>query len=162
LSIRISTGLVRAAGYADKLRRVLIAATKGKAPIEEAIKIASYINQHLFKIFRENNVEKSDVVRIFLNIDIVDSKILIDWNSLSIEVYKPHQEFEAKEVGLELPEEREVSEEEVRAALEEKEKPEEEGSEYFEHVEVKEKKPPKEEEGILDKIKKALKRIFGK
>ncbi len=161
LGIRISTGLVRAAGYADKLRRVLIAATKGKASPEEAVKIASYINQHLFKIFRENNVEKSDVVRIFLNIDIIDGKILIDWNSLSIEVYKPYQEFEAKEVGLELPEAREVTEEEVKAALEEKERPEEEGAEYIEHVEVKEKKIPEKKEGILEKLKRAFKKLFG-
>ena len=171
MGIQISTGLVRAAGYADKLRRVLIAATRNEVDPREAIKVASYINQHLFKILRENNIEKSDVIRIRFDIDIIDGKILVDWNSLRIEVYKHKADYVAEEIESTLPEMPEITEEEVKAALEEKARPEEEGTVYYQRSgeeavipeEEKEYTPighKKEKESFISKIIKKLKGIF--
>ena len=89
---RLSTGFVRAAGYADKLRRTLLAQTKGTVEPREAVRVAALINMRLFDVLRENNVEKSDVVRIIFDYSIVEEngkrKIEVDWNSMTIEVFK--------------------------------------------------------------------------
>ncbi len=165
MSVRISTGLIRAAGYADKLRKVLIAATKVKGvPVDEAVRVAAYINQHLFKVLRENQVEKGDVVRIMFNVDILDKKIGIVWDSLKIEVYKPAEHIVAKEVGVEVPKEMpEVTEEEVREAIREAEAtppeeipavPEEKPSEIAPSA-----RPAKK--GFFSRLVEKLKRIFG-
>ncbi len=154
MSIRISTGPVRAAGYADKLRRVLIAATKNRGvPVEEAIRVAAYINQQLFKIMRNSGVNKDDVVRILFEIDILDGKIGVNWRSIRIEVFKPVEEFLVSGVGVEIPKEApEVTEEEVRKAIAEAEKPEEEGE-----IKVIEEK---KEKGVLSRLIEKIKSIF--
>ncbi|MCR8432756.1 MAG: DUF2258 domain-containing protein [Crenarchaeota archaeon] len=188
MSIRLSTGLVRAAGYADKLRKILIVATRDKVPPREAVRVAAHINQHLFRVFQENRIDKSDVVRIFLNVDVVDDKIVVDWKSLTIEVYKPVTELKEKIVAAPaaLPE---VTKEEVEAALKEAEKPEVEGGEFVERVEAKPAEIPEEkaapvtevgetkveaiptrevegaerkapEVGIIQKIRRAFRRLF--
>lgn len=156
MSIRISTGLVKAAGYADKLRRVLIAATKIRGvPVEEAIRISAYINQQLFKIMRDNDVKKDDVIRILFEVDIFDGKIGINWKSMKIEVFRHVEEFAVSSIGLEVPKEvPEVTEEEVRRVLEEAEKPEEE-----EEIKVIEKKPKR---GVFARLIEKIKSIFGR
>ncbi|MHA1617130.1 MAG: single- stranded DNA-binding family protein [Candidatus Njordarchaeales archaeon] len=90
--MRLSTGFVRAAGYANKLRRTLIALTKGIIEPAEAARKAAVINMRLFDVFREKGIDKGDVVRIIFEFDIVDKDgkkdIQVDWNTMSIEVYK--------------------------------------------------------------------------
>ncbi len=158
MRLSISTGPVRASGYADKLRRVLIAATRKRGvKTEDAVKVAAHMNQHLFKILRENNVDKSDVVRIMFNIDIVDGTIHVDWASVKIEVYKQEKEVGAADIESKVPEEMpEVTDEEVRRAVEEAGRPEEE------ELIVEHKKPEEKKLGIIDKIKSAFRRLFGK
>ncbi len=155
MTIRISTGPVRAAGYADKLRRVLIAATKSRGvKVDDAVRVAAHINQHLFKILRENNVEKGDIVRIMFNVDILDGRITVDWGSIKIEVYKPMETYGAEKITSEVPKEvPEVTEEEVKAAVEESERPEEE--ELIEEVK------PAPKKGIFSRIIEKIKSIFG-
>lgn len=105
---RLSTGFVRAAGYADKLRRTLLAQNKGVVAPNETIRIAALINMKLFDTLRENNVDKSDVVRIMFNYDVVDEggkkTIKPDWNTFTIEIYKNAGTIE----GIEPPEEAEI------------------------------------------------------
>ncbi|MGQ4891387.1 MAG: single- stranded DNA-binding family protein [Candidatus Njordarchaeia archaeon] len=105
--ISFSTGFVRAAGYANKLRRTMIAITKGILKPDEAARSAAQINMKLFDILRANNVEKDDVVRIRLSFSIVEDasgkKIVVDWDTLTIEVYKSYKVIKSAEVK-ELPE----------------------------------------------------------
>lgn len=145
VSIKVSTGLVRAAGYADKLRKVLIAKTRNKVPPKEAVRVAAHINQHLFKVLQENRVEKSDVVRIFLNVDVVGDKILVDWKSLTIEVYKPTAELKVETITAPLPPKAEIAEKEAKAAPERVEGPEAAEKIPTEQAEVKPTEIPKEE-----------------
>ncbi len=103
--MRLSTGFVRAAGYADKLRRTLLAQTKGIVQPNETVRTAAIINMRLFDVLRENNVEKGDVVRIMFNYEIVEEDgkktIKVDWDSMTIEVYKNAGTIE----GIKPPEE---------------------------------------------------------
>jgi len=89
---RLSTGYVRAAGYADKLRRTLLAQNKGVVEPNETVRVAAIINMRLFDVLREHNVDKRDVVRIMFNYDVVEEggkrTIKVDWNSMTIEIYK--------------------------------------------------------------------------
>ncbi len=89
---RLSTGFVRAAGYADKLRRTLLAQNKGVIASNETVRIAALINMKLFEVLREKNVEKGDVVRIMFDYDIVEENgkktIKPHWDTFTIEIYK--------------------------------------------------------------------------
>lgn len=100
--INFSTGFVRAAGYANKLRRTMIAITKGTLKPDEAARSAAQINMKLFDILRENNVEKEDVVRIRFTFSIEESetgkKVAVDWDKLTIEVYKSFKVIKGAEV----------------------------------------------------------------
>lgn len=89
-----SSGLVIAAGYANKIRRTLLAQTKGLVDPKEAVRASALINQHLFNIFREKGIDKQDVVRVRFVYRIKDGKIEVDWNTLTIEHYKKHAVLE--------------------------------------------------------------------
>lgn len=106
---RLSTGFVRAAGYADKLRRTLLAQNKGVVSPNETIRVAAIINMKLFDVLRENNVEKGDVVRIIFDYDVVDEggkkTIKPHWDTFTIEIYKSSSLIE----GIQPPEEIEAS-----------------------------------------------------
>ena len=106
---RLSTGFIRAAGYADKLRRTMLAQTKGLVDAKEAIRVAALINMRLFDVLQENNVDKGDVVRIMFNYRITSEngrKISVDWDSMIIEVYKSSGVIQ----GITPPEEIETTE----------------------------------------------------
>jgi hypothetical protein len=91
-TIQFSTGLIIAAGYANKLRRTMIAVTKGLMKPEEAAREAARLNMILFDVLRENGVEKDDVVRIRFNFKVIEgseeNKIVVDWDTFTIEIYK--------------------------------------------------------------------------
>ncbi|AEC52705.1 hypothetical protein PNA2_1790 [Pyrococcus sp. NA2] len=89
---KLMTGFVRASGYANKVRRVLFAATRGKVPPEEVVKAAADINKVIFEKFQEMGVKKEDVVRITLDFEIEDGKIVWKPETLSLEVYKKEEE----------------------------------------------------------------------
>ncbi len=92
---QFSSGLVIAAGYANKIRRTLLAQTRplGVDP-KEAVRVSALINQHLFNIFREKGIEKQDVVRVRFRYIVENGKINVDWDSLTIEHYKKHTVLE--------------------------------------------------------------------
>jgi len=92
---QFSSGLVIAAGYANKIRRTLLAQTRplGVDP-KEAVRVSALINQHLFNIFREKGIDKLDVVRVRFTYRVKDNKIDVDWDSLTIEHYKKHAVLE--------------------------------------------------------------------
>ncbi|MDI3474556.1 MAG: hypothetical protein PWQ79_428 [Thermococcaceae archaeon] len=89
--MRLSTGFVRAAGYANKVRRVLFALTRGKVPPEEVVRAAGELNQLLFDKLQELGVRKEDVVRITVEFSIQEGRINWDYESISIEVYRKEE-----------------------------------------------------------------------
>lgn len=116
--MRLSTGFVRASGYAYKVRRVLFALTRGKVDPKEVVRAAGELNQHIFEKLGELGVEKSDVIRITVPFNIEDGKIEWDYENLKIEVYKKSEE-EKLAMAMEEIEEREKALEEQIKELEE-------------------------------------------
>ncbi|NJE10437.1 single- stranded DNA-binding family protein [Thermococcus sp. MAR1] len=104
--MRLSTGFVRASGYAYKVRRVLFALTRKKVDPREVVRAAGELNQKIFEKLQELGVEKSDVVRITVPFSIEDGTIKWDYEGLSIEVYRKSEE-EKLAMAMEEIEERE-------------------------------------------------------
>ncbi|WP_457742674.1 single- stranded DNA-binding family protein [Thermococcus sp.] len=115
--MKLSTGYVRASGYAHKVRRVLFALTKGKVEPKEVVRASAELNQRIFEEFQRLGVAKEDVVRIAIEFTIEDGKIVWNYESLSIEVYKKSEE-EKLAKAMEEVEEREKELEEKIKALE--------------------------------------------
>jgi hypothetical protein len=87
---RLSTGLVIAGAYADKVRRTLFAQTRQyNVPSNEVVRASAELNRVLFEILvNKLKIEKGDVVRIRIDYDIVDGKIKWYYNTLQIEAFK--------------------------------------------------------------------------
>lgn len=96
MPIILRSGLVLAAGYADKLRRTIYAQLReyAKRDREFAGKIAYYtaaLNRALYTLLVENlKVDKLDVVRISIEyeVDEVNKAIIWKWNTLRVDVYR--------------------------------------------------------------------------
>jgi hypothetical protein len=92
----LRSGLVFAAGYADKLRRTLFAQLREyvKKDKEFAKQIAMYIgrlNGVLYRLFVEElKIDKLDVVRITISyeVDEVNKAIVWKWDTLKVEIYR--------------------------------------------------------------------------
>jgi len=115
--MKLSTGYVRASGYAHKVRRVLFALTRGKVDPKEVVRAAGELNQYIFERFQELKVDKADVVRITVPFEIRDGKIVWDYERLNIEVYRKSEE-ERLAKALEEVEEREKELEERISEIE--------------------------------------------
>ncbi|CUX78254.1 hypothetical protein CHITON_1475 [Thermococcus chitonophagus] len=111
------TGFVRASGYANKVRKVLFAATRGKVPPEEVVRVSAEINKYIFDKLQELGVRKEDVVRISLDFSIDGDKIVWDPRTLKIEVYRKEEE-EKLALAMEEVEQMERTFEEVVKELE--------------------------------------------
>ncbi|CAB50025.1 DUF2258 domain-containing protein [Pyrococcus abyssi] len=114
---KLMTGFVRASGYANKVRRVLFAVTRGKVEPEEVVRAAAEVNKAIFEKLQELGVKKEDVVRISIEFDIVDGKISWEYDTLNIEVYRKEEE-EKLALAMEEVEEMERTLEEVVMELE--------------------------------------------
>jgi hypothetical protein len=100
----LSSGLVIAGAYADKIRRTVFAQLRDLIK-EGAIdpKTVAYhvgqLNALLYRLLVERiGTDKGDVVRVRLNYRVVDGKIEWDLDSLSVELFKrvPDEEVNAK------------------------------------------------------------------
>lgn len=116
--MRLSTGYVRASGYAHKVRRVLFALTGGKVDPKEVVRAAGELNQYIFERLVGMKVDKADVVRITIPFAIKDGKVIWDYDKLNIEVYRREEE-ERLAKALEEVEEREKELEEKITEIEE-------------------------------------------
>ena len=90
----LNTGGIIAWAYADKVRRTLFALTKenvnqGMIKIEDVAYASAILNQLLYKILVEElNCDKGDMVRIVIDYEIVNGKIVWNYDSLKIEWFK--------------------------------------------------------------------------
>jgi hypothetical protein len=112
---KLSTGFVRASGYANKIRKVLFALTRGKLNPEEVVRASAQLNQYLFDKFQEMGIKKEDVVRISIEFNIKDGTIEWNYDTLKIEVYKKEEEEKLAEAMKEVEE----SEKALEIAIEE-------------------------------------------
>ncbi len=99
---QLSTGLVIAGAYADKLRRVLFAQLRDKIKSkeiegQEVAKKAGELNRILFEILvNKLKLDKGDAVRIRIEYDIKDGNIEWRLNTLQIEAFKRIPDDEVK------------------------------------------------------------------
>ncbi|HHI00951.1 MAG: hypothetical protein DRP38_08305 [Thermotogae bacterium] len=112
---RLSTGFVRASGYANKVRKVLFALTRGKLNPESVVRASGQLNQYLFDKLQEMGVKKEDVVRISIEFNIKNGEIEWNYDTLKIEVYKKEEEEKLAEAMKEVEE----SEKALEIAIEE-------------------------------------------
>jgi hypothetical protein len=112
--MKLSTGYVRASGYAYKVRRVLFALTKGKVDPKEVVRAAGELNSKIFEKLQELGVDKGDVVRINVEFSIQDGSIVWDYDTLSIEVYKKGEEARLAKAMEEVEERERELEEKVK------------------------------------------------
>lgn len=90
----ITTGLVIAGAYADKLRKTLFAQVReyvktGQLRQEEVARAAGELNSLLFRlIVEELGLSKGDVVRIRAAYYISEGRIKWDLSSLRVEVFR--------------------------------------------------------------------------
>ncbi len=91
----LSTGTVVAAGYANKVRRVLFAITKGLDP-KEVARAAAELNQRVWQIIQEKQIDKDEVIRVSCDFDVQDGKIVWNYDTLKVQRYLP--EYEVQEV----------------------------------------------------------------
>lgn len=115
--MELRSGYVRASGYANKIRKVLFAVTRGKVDPKEVVRASAELNQYLFERFREMGVRKEDVVRISIGFSIEAGEIVWDYDSLRIEVYRREEE-ERLAQAMEEVEEREKALDEAIKELE--------------------------------------------
>jgi Uncharacterized protein conserved in archaea len=87
----LNTGGIIAGAYADKVRRTLFALTKeavsqGLIKQEDVAYASAILNQLLYKILVEElKCDKGDMVRIVIDYEIKDGKIVWDYDKLKIE-----------------------------------------------------------------------------
>ncbi len=117
ITMELRSGYVRASGYANKIRKVLFAITRGKVEPKEVIRASAELNQYLFERFKEMGVRKEDVVRISIGFSIEEGTIVWDYDSLKIEVYRKEEEEKLAQ-AMEEVEEREKALDEAIKELE--------------------------------------------
>ncbi|RLG77891.1 MAG: DUF2258 domain-containing protein [Thermoprotei archaeon] len=101
---RLSSGLVIAGAYADKIRRTLFAQLRdavkqGKISGQRVAYAAAQLNRVLYTILVENlKVDKGDVVRVRIEYELDEEKgeIVWKWDTMSLEVFRrvPQEEVD--------------------------------------------------------------------
>ncbi len=90
----ITTGLVIAGAYADKLRKTLFAQVReyvktGQLKQEEVARAAGELNSLLFRLLVEElELSKGDVMRIRAQYQLSTGKIIWDLGSLQVEIFR--------------------------------------------------------------------------
>ncbi len=100
----LSTGLVIAGAYADKVRRTLFAQLKdsikaGTLSAQDVARGAAELNRLLFEILvNKLGLDKGDVVRVRIAYDVQGSSIVWHLNTLRVEAFRriPDEDVEAK------------------------------------------------------------------
>lgn len=100
----ITTGLIIAGAYADKLRKTLFAQVReyvrtGQLRQEEVARAAGELNSLLFRlIVEELKLSKGDVVRIRAQYHVSEGKIVWDLNNIRVEMFRRVPEEEVNKV----------------------------------------------------------------
>ena len=97
----VRSGLVRASGYANKIRRAAFATFKNAVDSKEIVRAAAELNMKLFDLIKEHNIQKNYIIRIEVPYRITpENKIEWDYDRVKIEVFVPTVVIEGNEVRL--------------------------------------------------------------
>jgi len=90
----LSTGLIIAARYADKLRRVALVAFKKLAPTEIIIRDIAELNKTLYeKLVNEMKIGKLDVIRILVDAEYNEEDKKIYFSNLKIQRFYTEEDI---------------------------------------------------------------------
>ena len=93
----LSTGLIIAARYADKLRRVALVAFSKFVPKDVIIRDISELNKQLYsKIVEEMKLNKLDVIKITLEAEYDDENKKLNFSNIRIIRYLTEEQCEEK------------------------------------------------------------------
>ena len=101
---QLSSGLVIAGAYADKIRRTLFAQLreqmkKGEISAQDIAYAAAQLNRLLYVVFVDNlKIDKGDVVRVRIEYDVVDGKIEWKLDTLRVEAFRRIPDEQVEEV----------------------------------------------------------------
>ncbi len=90
----LKSGAVILGAYATKIRKTLFAQLRdklraGEISSQEIARAAGELNRILYTLFVERlKLEKGDVVRVSIDYEILNSKIVWNWEKVKIECYK--------------------------------------------------------------------------
>ena len=122
-TVELRTGIIPAARFADKIRRVALAAFRGYAPREVIIRDVAELNRKLYEIIvEEMKCEKGDLIRIVIDATYDEEGQKLVFGEPRIERFVPESRVRAEyeERIRELEEEREklaLELEELRSRL---------------------------------------------
>ena len=91
----LSSGLVIAGAFADKMRRTLFAQVRGRVTGGEIMRASAELNRLLYGILVDGlKVDKGDVVRIRIDYDVEGDRIVWALDTLRIEAFRRMPEVE--------------------------------------------------------------------
>ncbi|EWG06824.1 MAG: hypothetical protein ASUL_07619 [Candidatus Aramenus sulfurataquae] len=107
----LSTGLIIAARYADKLRRVALVALSKIAPRDVIIRDISELNKKLFEEITQKNIGKLDVIRLVVvaEYDPQEKKIKFE----NVQIQRFYTEEECKKMQEDVVKENQRLKEEI-------------------------------------------------
>ena len=100
----LSTGFIIAGAYADKVRKTLFAqlrdhVKRGEVSAQEVARAAAELNRILYHILVERlKSDKGDVVRAKVEYDVEDGRVMWDYDTLQLEVFKRVPDEEVRRV----------------------------------------------------------------
>ena len=101
---QLSSGLVIAGAYADKIRRTLFAQLreqmkKGEISAQDIAYAAAQLNRLLYVVFVDNlKIDKGDVVRVRIEYDVVDGKVEWKLDTLRVEAFRRIPDEQVEEI----------------------------------------------------------------
>jgi hypothetical protein len=102
--VLLSTGFIIAGAYADKVRKTLFAQLRdhmkrGEVSAQEVARAAAELNRALYHILVERlKSDKGDVVRAKIEYDVEGGRVVWDYNTLQLEVFKRVPDEEVQRV----------------------------------------------------------------
>lgn len=85
----LSSGLVIAGAFADKIRRTLFAQARNEVDNQEVVRASAELNRILYMVLVERlKIDKGDVVRVRIDYTIENGRINWSLNSLQVEAFK--------------------------------------------------------------------------
>jgi len=106
--MKLSSGLVIAGAYADKIRRTLFAQLRDAIKKEEidsktVAKAAAELNRLLYELFvNKLSLDKGDVVRVRVDYEVVDGEVKWKLDTLEVEAFRRVAEEEVEEALKEV------------------------------------------------------------
>lgn len=100
----LSSGLVIAGGYADKIRRTLFAQAKSlNITNDEVVRAAAELNVILYEILVNRlKIDKGDVVRVRLEYNVNNGKIEWIYHTLRVEAFRRINDEEIESIVKEV------------------------------------------------------------